>query len=253
MIALTLDAAMVKILKDSGVEPFIGSDPSYFREGQTIKGVEGDIFEAYSRHPQGYIMSMGAFSYSSVNPWLIVNLKLGRYCSIAANVHILQGHHPMETVSTSPYHYSVYFGKGSIPEDYVYRRKTAFNQSYGRTKVGNDVWIAAHATIRAGVTIGDGAVIAGGANVVGDVPAYAIVGGNPAKVIRYRFPEEIRGRLLASRWWNLSPTLLRDLDMSDVEGFLTRVDGIRATGEVGEFRPPRFKLKLDGITSVHPD
>jgi virginiamycin A acetyltransferase len=71
----------------------------------------------------------------------------------------------------------------------------------GDTTVGNDVWIGNGATIMPGVTIGDGAIIATGAVVTKDVPPYAIVGGNPATLLRYRFDEATIARLLALRWW----------------------------------------------------
>ena len=68
--------------------------------------------------------------------------------------------------------------------------------------IGNDVWIGYNATIMAGVTIGDGAIIATNATVVKDVPPYSIVGGNPAQIIKYRFDEAIREKLLQLKWWD---------------------------------------------------
>lgn len=77
------------------------------------------------------------------------------------------------------------------------------------TNVGNDVWIGANAVVLDGVSIGDGAIIAAGAIVKDDVPPFAVVGGVPAKVIRYRFSEEVRRELLDWRWWGLSEERLR--------------------------------------------
>jgi hypothetical protein len=76
--------------------------------------------------------------------------------------------------------------------------------------IGSDVWIGAQVTIMAGVTIGHGAVIATGAVVTGDVPPYAIYGGVPAKLIKYRFDEDTIRRLLASEWWKMNPEQLWD-------------------------------------------
>ena len=79
-----------------------------------------------------------------------------------------------------------------------------------RTVLGNDVWIGSHVLIKGGVKVGHGAVIGAGAVVVNDVPPYAIVGGVPAKIIRYRFSAEIIENLLKLEWWNLSDELLKD-------------------------------------------
>ena len=69
-------------------------------------------------------------------------------------------------------------------------------------KIGNDVWIATNVTILRGVEIGDGAVIAAGSVVTKSVPPYAVVGGNPAKFIKWRFPLEAREKLLEIKWWD---------------------------------------------------
>ena len=228
MVEIVLDEEMADILKEISIEPFSGMEIQNFKAGNSIYAREGDTIEAFTRHPSKLLQTMGAFSYSNGNIWTILNAKFGRYCSIASQVHILEGKHPVDAVSTSPYHYSVYYGKSSIPEEYVYKRKTVFNHSYGRTLVGNDVWIGSHTTIRAGIKIGDGAVIAGGSNVTKDVPPFAIVGGNPAKIIRYRFSDEICSRLLASQWWDVSPAILSKLDMSS------------RTRQVGPAMAPRF-------------
>ena len=73
-----------------------------------------------------------------------------------------------------------------------------------RTIIGNDVWIGTNVLIKSGVTVGTGAVVGAGAVVTKDVPPYAVVCGVPAKVIKYRFPEEVCAKLLASEWWNMS-------------------------------------------------
>jgi len=73
-----------------------------------------------------------------------------------------------------------------------------------RTQIGNDVWIGARAIVLDGISIGDGAVIAAGAVVTKDVPPYAIVGGVPAKLIRYRFEDDVIQELLKWKWWDLS-------------------------------------------------
>jgi len=122
-------------------------------------------------------------------------LVIGRFCSIAAGVKFIMngGNHATTWLTTYPF---PIFGAGwTLPEPPAWPHK-------GDTVVGNDVWIGHAAMIMPGVTIGDGAIVASGAVVTRDVPPYAIVGGNPAAILRYRFPPEAIARLLAIRWWD---------------------------------------------------
>lgn len=121
-------------------------------------------------------------------------IRVGSFCSIANEVVIFGGgEHRTDWVTTFPLR---------IAFDDPLARKDGIPASKGETKIGNDVWIGFRAMVLSGVTIGDGAVIGAGAIVTVDVPPYAIVAGNPARVIRYRFsPNEIE-KLLALRWWD---------------------------------------------------
>lgn len=95
--------------------------------------------------------------------------------------------------------------------------------------IGNDVWIGANAIILQGVTIGDGAIIAAGAVVTKDVPPYAIVGGVPAKVIKYRFSDEVILKLLQIKWWDKPEEwIIQKLEkFTDVSGFVKFVEGVK--------------------------
>jgi virginiamycin A acetyltransferase len=122
-------------------------------------------------------------------------LVIGKFCSIAAEPTFVMngGNHATDQLTTYPF--SI-FGHGwevSAPAAWPYR---------GDTVVGNDVWLGFGVTVMPGVTIGDGAIVAARSVVTRDVPPYAIVGGNPATLIRYRFEEDDRRRLLALRWWD---------------------------------------------------
>ncbi len=142
-----------------------------------------------------------------------ISAAVGRYCSIANNVKTINGFHPTEGyISTHPAFYSEinsvnlsYSGK-NIFDEYRYADE---NRGLA-VSIGNDVWIGQNANILAGVEIGDGAVIAAGAVVIRNVPPYAIVGGVPAKVIRYRFTEEQRAQLLELRWWDKDEAWIRE-------------------------------------------
>ena len=135
---------------------------------------------------------------------LVAHAEIGKYCSIAPDVVVGLGSHPLAPfVSTHPAFYlrCEQFGWGLADRDY--------RSPYKPTKVGNDVWIGLRAAIRDGVTIGHGAVIGAGAVVIADVPPYAIVAGVPARLIRYRFAPELVRLLLDLRWWDKNEDWLR--------------------------------------------
>jgi probable biosynthetic protein (TIGR04098 family) len=134
--------------------------------------------------------SLGAPTVRIYNP---SRLKVGKYCNIAAGVTvILGGDHPTDNVTT--YLSGKAFGSASLDKP---------PESRGDIVIGSDVWIAANATIVSGVAIGDGAVVGVGSVVVRDVPPYAVVLGNPARVVRRRFSENAVRALLTLRWWDL--------------------------------------------------
>ncbi len=122
-------------------------------------------------------------------------LVIGKFCAIARNVRFIMngGNHATRGLSTYPF---FIFGNGweeSRPDSFPHK---------GDTRIGNDVWIGYDVTFMPGVTIGDGAVLAAGGVVTRDVPPYAVVGGNPATLIRKRFDDATIDRLLAIAWWD---------------------------------------------------
>lgn len=121
----------------------------------------------------------------------ITKAKIGNYCSVAPFVTIGPGEHDIDGGSTS-----------ERVNKFFPNRKSLTN---GKVIIGNDVWIGVNAVILRGVTVGDGAVLAAGAVVTKDVPAYAIVGGVPAKIIRYRRNGEDIEKLQKSSWWDNPP------------------------------------------------
>lgn len=139
--------------------------------------------------------SLGYASYVGEQSHVVADI--GRFTCIAPRVITVRGSHPSHTwASIHPAFYSKanQCGMSFVNEDRYVERKA-------RTKIGNDVWIGDSVIIMDGITIGDGAIIAAGAVVTKDVSPYSIVGGVPAKVIKYRFSEEEIVRLMELKWW----------------------------------------------------
>lgn len=155
-----------------------------------------------------------------------LGISFGNYCSIAEDVaFLLGGEHDVQWVSTYPF-----FERWAIPDEG--NLKTL--KSRGSIIVEHDVWIGHGATILSGTRIGIGAIVGAGSVLRGTVPPYAIMAGNPAKLIRYRFSEEIRNGLLASAWWDQPRSRLTELaiHMHDPEEFL------RQLARAGAATPP---------------
>lgn len=129
----------------------------------------------------------------------VVNTTIGRFTVISRNCIINIAQHPTNYLST----HSIFYKKKSwgFHDDWIGDIKFKNREP---VNIGNDVWVGINCFVKGGVTIGDGSIIGTGSIVTKDVPPYAIVGGVPAKVIRYRFSEEIRKRLLEIKWWELS-------------------------------------------------
>jgi len=134
-------------------------------------------------------VSLGDFSYVSSDAYL-QHASIGSFCSIARNVRIGGGSHPTDHVSTSPLFYST---GGQLPLSIV--SKDSYNE-IGQVSIGDDVWLGVNAIVLDGVKVGTGAIVAAGAVVTKDVPPYAIVAGVPARLIRFRFSEELVAELI---------------------------------------------------------
>ena len=129
--------------------------------------------------------------------------SIGRFSSIAHTQFFLAGNHPTHFYAQGLF-LPKYFSnseaiEGNIDHDFI---------SNGNINIGNDVWVGNFSTIMSGVNVGDGAVIAANAHVVRDVQPYSIVGGNPAKHIKFRFPENIIQKLLILKWWELEDEII---------------------------------------------
>lgn len=210
------------ILKPKGVyiSPF-----AYFNNRSVLEGC--NVVH------KGAIISSSHIGYGTyIGPDTNLNNSIvGRYCSIAGNVKVVSATHPTsDFVSTSPMFFSTLrqTGKSYCTTD----RFNEFLSIDGRTVIiGNDVWIGEGVTIKGGIRIGDGAIVAMNACVTKDVPPYAIVGGVPAKIIRYRFNEDQIRKLQLIRWWNKPESWIMKHSeaFNDINLFLMDVENENST------------------------
>ncbi|MCR6848078.1 MULTISPECIES: CatB-related O-acetyltransferase [Bacillus] len=159
-----------------------------------------------NQKPEYNKYDIGDYTYSKVGPSIFswndeTKLKIGKFCSLGEEVvFILGGEHRADWITTYPF--NAFFNEGA--------HITGHPSSKGDIVVGNDVWIGYQSCILSGVTIGNGAIIGAKSVVTKDVPPYAIVAGNPAKFVRYRFPQETIEKLENLAWW--------DWDISVIKG-----------------------------------
>jgi acetyltransferase-like isoleucine patch superfamily enzyme len=149
-------------------------------------------------------------------------VHIGKYCSLACNITFyVDGNHRYNHATTFPF-YELGYCTDNIAN------KSSWGK--GAPKVGHDVWIGNDATIMSGVTLGHGCVVGAKSLVTKSIPPYAIVGGNPAVILKYRFEEDVRLALLASEWWNLpKEVVVKELAplQFDVGSFLKKVQEIK--------------------------
>jgi len=152
---------------------------------------------------------------TDIHSW-VNSVKIGNFCSIARNVSIQEYNHLFKNAT------SYYIKKHIFGEDW-----TNDINSKGEIEIGNDVWIGTQCVILSGVKIGDGAVIAANSVVTGEIPPYAIAAGSPAKVVKYRFPEDIINKLMEIKWWDWPIERIKNnYDLFDGELTMKKLENI---------------------------
>jgi acetyltransferase-like isoleucine patch superfamily enzyme len=203
---------------------------------RTVKIPKSAVFEEYTSF-QGTFGTMGAFSYSEN---LITLASVGRYCSIAERLTTYGERHPLEYVTSSGFTYS-----RAKPQFTRFHREILSGEFPPEAPIAralpiveHDVWIGQSVILARNITLGTGCIVGAGSNVTKSVAPYTIVGGNPARIIRPRFPEDIAERLLKTRWWEYHPRLLLEMDFRNPSDFCSQFEDAIAAEALG---PATFK------------
>ena len=176
-------------------------------------------------------VTVGRFTYGlenlSIREWGEgAALEIGGFCSIAPATILLGGNHRTDWVTTFPF--------GHIYQDELgFEGPIGHPTTKGDVVIGNDVWIGIGVNILSGIVVGDGAVLSAYSNVVKDVGPYEIVGGNPAKVLKRRFDDEVIELLLELRWWSLPVEKIRKLGSE----LCKEPDALILRQMIAEYRP----------------
>lgn len=232
------------------VKPFVRFGSSVSQEDLKKNGFEIEATETSQVRPDNIIEGpcsiktsikeidhFGAFSYIN-GRGRFSNVSIGRYCSIAEKVAVGYPEHPTDWLSTSALQYI----RPNWMQGHDNWQKSA-HRTIQKTHIGHDVWIGAGVFLRTGISVGSGAIIGAHAVVTKNVPPYAVVAGNPAKVIKYRIPEDLIEPLLESEWWQYSPTQLNGCPFHDVEQALRFVEGLTDTPP---YQGPKVEITEQG-------
>jgi acetyltransferase-like isoleucine patch superfamily enzyme len=236
-VRVTVNAQTIEWLRDRRV--FFDYLPGYRRlvPGHVLEISDNAVVEPYTgflwQGAGDSICTIGAWSYT----WsrLDLELSVGRYCGIAPGFAVPFPRHPMDLVSAHPFVYDRQYSafvatiedSGTRYETFVHNPQPPF------PVIKNDVWIGRDVSILPGVTIEDGAMIAAHSVVMRDVPPYMMVAGNPATVIRQRFPDQTIEALLDLAWWRYRFTDFNGLTLSDPDRFIAEV----SERNLEEYRP----------------
>ena len=231
-------------LKEANVYTRVESwEKGWLKAGMTLK-FEAPVFvEPYSAQRIGpTFCSMGAFSYS--RSAFSNKQTIGRYCAIASSVSVLGVNHPMDRLSMCGFDYSdrLIFSEPQRQSGKFIKKVPVKGRTYRPPVIGNDVWIGEGVTLAQGIRIGNGAVLAARSVVTKDVPDYAIVAGNPARVKKMRFNENLIEKLLSLAWWEYSFTEFGDAPTENVEKFIEIFSEKIIEKKISPYKPPKVAL-----------
>ena len=193
---------------------FAGRITNSYLAGGNMVGSHSTI----ARSLVGRYVAIGCHSFMS-------RAKTGNYCTFGNRVSIGGLNHDYRRVTSHEVAFrntSAIYGETIVDKD-AYIQGQDQNPQY-HVEMGHDIWIGDNAVVLPGRKIGTGAVIGAGAVVTTDVPAYSIIVGNPGRILKYRFPDDVILRLLSSNWWDKTISDLKGFDFSDMDTFLKKCE-----------------------------
>lgn len=250
---IEVDDELNKLLSEHGIFQF--RDAAAQTDTRRNRWKHGTILNCKNSCAiESFVMNGGglnlysAGSFSDIASTLPINSEVGRYVSVAAGVTVMGYRHPAEAavMSCVSFHREreiMQAYERSLDEQgqkmEFKRCPTPQDDDLKGLTIGHDVWIGQNVTLKNGISIGNGAILAANAVVVKDVPPYAIVGGNPARIIKYRFNEEVIQLLGSSEWWDHAPAHLHQFEIANPEKFASAI--LQHKKEIPIFQPKIFR------------
>lgn len=186
-----------------------------------IPSIKSSIINKKSKICSGsQIVNCNIDKYTYVgNNCTLVNTDIGSFCSIADNCIIGGSNHPINWVSTSP----VFYHDNNILKKNFSNHEYSFNS---KTIIGNDVWIGSNCLLKSGISIASGAIIGMGSVVTKDVGYYEIWAGNPARLVRKRFNDDVISKIIKSEWWCWDDNHIKNASLyfNNIQLFLEKID-----------------------------
>ncbi len=208
-----------------------------FRESVKV----GTSFGIYAGN---FIPSIGSYSFSHSPFFELIPFEIGNYVSIGEKVSSFGFEHPIDNLGTSP----LFYQKNRNLFKRVDRKTSRKTINDKGIAIANDVWIGRGAMLKRGINIGNGAVVGAGSIVTKNVPDYAVVGGNPAKIIKYRFDDNIIERLMKVKWWNLP---LEELSKVDFNWPILKILETFEESNSFDFKRPLQKTLLTSLLGIN--